>query len=67
LFFKLNHAGFQVEIEKPMPLIIDEIKLDVGYKIDLLVENKLVLELKSVESLTDIHTAQILNYLNLEI
>ena len=65
LFFKLNQAGFQVEIEKPMPLIIDEIKLDVGYKIDLLVENKLVLELKSVESLTDIHAAQILNYLKL--
>jgi GxxExxY protein len=65
LFFKLNQAGFQVEIEKPMPLIIDDIKLDLGYKIDLLVENKLVLELKSVESLTDIHTAQILNYLKL--
>ena len=65
LFFKLNQAGFQVEIKKPMPLIIDEIKLDVGYKIDLLVENKLVLELKSVESLTDIHAAQILNYLKI--
>jgi GxxExxY protein len=48
-----------------MPLKIDGIKLDVGYNLDLLVENKLVLELKSVENLTDIHLAQTLNYLKL--
>jgi len=65
LFYKLTKAGLNVEIEKSMPLKIDGIKLDVGYKLDLLVENKLVLELKSVENLTDIHLAQTLNYLKL--
>lgn len=65
LFYKLTKARLNVEIEKSMPLIIDGIKLDVGYKIDLLVENKLVSELKSVENLTDIHLAQTLNYLKL--
>jgi GxxExxY protein len=65
LYYKLKKEGLNVEIEKPMPLKIDGIKLDVGYKIDLLVENKLVLELKAVEFLTDIHLAQTLNYLKL--
>ena len=65
LYFKLQKEGFFVEIEKEMPVIIDDFKLDVGYRIDLLVENKLVLELKSVERLTDIHLAQTINYLKL--
>ena len=48
-----------------MPLIYEDVKLDCGYRIDLLVENKLLLELKSVESLTDVHLAQTLTYLKL--
>lgn len=48
-----------------MPLIYDEVKLDVGYRIDLLVEDKVVLEIKSVEALNDIHLAQVLTYLKL--
>ena len=48
-----------------MPLIFEEVKLDCGYRIDLLVEDKLVIELKSVESLTDVHFAQTLTYLKL--
>jgi GxxExxY protein len=54
-----------VEKEKAMPLIFEEVKLDCGYRIDLLVENKLVIELKSVDSLNDIHLAQTLTYLKL--
>ena len=65
LFYKINQAGFFVEKEKAMPLVFEEIILDCGYRIDLLVENKLVIELKSVEALNDIHLAQILTYLRL--
>lgn len=54
-----------VEKEKPMPLIFEEVKLDCGYRIDLLVENKLVIEMKSVEVLNDVHLAQTLTYLKL--
>jgi GxxExxY protein len=62
LFYKINKAGFYVEKEKPMPLVYEEVYLDCGYRIDLLVENKLVIEVKSVESLNDIHLAQTLTY-----
>ena len=48
-----------------MPLIYDDIKLDIGYRIDLLVERKVVVEIKSVESLNEIHIAQVLTYLKL--
>lgn len=48
-----------------MPLIFEEVKLDCGYRVDLLVENKLVVELKSVEALNTIHLAQTLTYLRL--
>jgi len=65
LFYKINEAGIYVEKEKAMPLIFDDVKLDCGYRIDLLVEDKLVIELKSVEVINDIHLAQILTYLKL--
>lgn len=51
--------------EKPMPLIFEEVRLDCGYRIDLLVENKVVIELKSVEALNDVHLSQILTYMKL--
>jgi GxxExxY protein len=65
LFYELLKAGFNVEKEKPMPLVYEEVKLDVGYRIDLLIENKVLVELKSVEALNDIHLAQTLTYLKL--
>ena len=49
----------------PLPLVYREVKLDAGYRVDLLVENKLVIEIKSVEALNDLHMAQILTYLRL--
>jgi GxxExxY protein len=55
LFYKIFQMGLKVEKEKPMPLIFEEVKLDCGYRIDLLVENKLVIEIKSVEALNDVH------------
>jgi len=65
LFCKIDHAGFQVEKEKMMPLVFEDVKLDCGYRIDILVENQLVLELKSIEALSDIHLAQTLTYMKL--
>lgn len=65
LFYKINKAGFLVEKEKAIPVVSEDIKLDCGYRIDILVENRLVLELKSIERLTDIHLAQTLTYMKL--
>ena len=62
LYYELLQSGFKVEKQKPLPLIYKEVKLDVGYRVDLLVENKVIVEVKSVESLADIHMAQILTY-----
>jgi len=65
LYYKIRKAGLVVEKERPMPLIFEEVKLECGYRIDLLVENKLVIEIKSVEALNDVHLAQTLTYLKL--
>lgn len=65
LYYELQKSGLLIEKQKPMPLIYDEIKLDIGYRIDLLVERKVVVEIKSVESLNEIHVAQVLTYLKL--
>ncbi|OAD91196.1 GxxExxY protein [Aequorivita soesokkakensis] len=65
LFYKLMKEGLIVEKQKPMPLIFQEVKLEIGYRIDILVENKVVIEIKSVEALNDVHLAQTLTYLRL--
>lgn len=65
LYYEINKAELQVEKEKPMPLIYEEVKLDIGYRLDIIVENKLVIEIKSVETLNDVHLAQTLTYLKL--
>jgi GxxExxY protein len=65
LYYKIKKEGLYIEREKPMPLVFEEVYLECGYRIDLVIENKVVVELKSVESLIDIHTAQILTYLKL--
>lgn len=65
LFYELQQAGLKVEKQKALPLVYKEVKLDAGYRLDLLVENKVVIELKSVEALNDVHTAQVLTYLKL--
>ncbi|WP_073486076.1 MULTISPECIES: GxxExxY protein [unclassified Flavobacterium] len=65
LFYKITQRGFLVEKEKALPLVFEEVKLDCGYRIDLLVENKFLIEIKTVESLTVNHLAQTLTYLKL--
>ena len=57
--------GLKSENEKELPIIFEEIKLDCGYRIDLLVENEIVIEIKSVKKIEDIHLAQILTYMKL--
>jgi len=65
LYYELKLYDLNVRKQKPMPIVYKEVKLDHGYRIDLLVEEKVVIELKTVEYLNDIHTAQILTYLKL--
>lgn len=63
--FELEKVGLQVELEKSLPLIYEEIRLDCGYRIDMLVEKEVIVEFKTVEEFTDVHIAQILTYLKL--
>ena len=65
LFYKLKKEGLAVEKEKPLPVIFEEAQIDCGYRLDLVVENEIVVELKSVKALDDIHLAQTLTYLKL--
>ncbi|MDR1632633.1 MAG: GxxExxY protein, partial [Dysgonamonadaceae bacterium] len=65
LVYELTEKGLYVERQKRMPLVYKKVELDVGYRLDLVVENTVILELKAVEALAPIHTAQLLTYLNL--
>lgn len=65
MYYKIGKSGLFVEKEKPIPVFFEEVRLECGYRIDLLVENKLVTEIKSVDALNNIHLAQTLTYLKL--
>ena len=65
LQYELESQRIYVEKEIKLPIIYKEIQIDHGYRIDLLVENRLVIELKTVEKFTDVHVAQILTYMKL--
>ncbi len=65
LVYELIRRGRQVEQQKPMPVIYHGVHLDVGYRLDLLVDGKVIVELKAVEQLLPIHEAQLLSYLKL--
>lgn len=65
LYYELRKRELLVEKQKPLPLVYEEVKLEIGYRIDLLVEKKVVVEVKSIEALNDVHLAQILTYLKL--
>ena len=65
LVFELKKSGLDVKRQISIPIIYKEIKLDCGYRIDILVENQVVVELKTVETFTDVHEAQILTYMKL--
>jgi GxxExxY protein len=65
LFYEINKAGLSVVKQHPLPLVYETVKLEAGYRIDLLVENKFIVEIKAVEALNDLHLAQTLTYLRL--
>ncbi|WP_410006117.1 GxxExxY protein [Aequorivita nionensis] len=66
LAHELKLMGLEVKQQVPLPIIYKEIKLNAGYRIDMIVENKVIVEIKSVDALAPIHTAQILTYLKLK-
>ena len=65
LYYELIKIGLRVQQQLGLPLIYKEIHMEIGYRLDLFVEDKVVVEIKSVEALTDVHTAQVLTYLKL--
>ena len=65
LLYELKKAGLKAESQKALPVVYKDIKLDIGYRIDILVESKVIVENKAVEALNDVHMAQIITYLKL--
>jgi GxxExxY protein len=65
LCFELVQKGLLVEKEKPLPLVYENVKLDCGYRMDLFVEKRVVVEIKATDGLSDLHMAQMLTYLRL--
>jgi GxxExxY protein len=63
LYYELKQTGIKVEKQKVLPLTYKEVHLDVGYRLDLFVEDKVIVELKAVESLNELHQAQLITYL----
>jgi GxxExxY protein len=65
LHYELVKSEFYTEKQKALPLIYEEVKLECGYRMDMIVESKVIIEVKSVDALNDIHLAQVLTYLKL--
>jgi GxxExxY protein len=63
LIFELIQKGLKTEKQLPVPVVYKEIKLDYGYRIDVLVENSIIIELKAVDSINPVHEAQLLTYM----
>lgn len=65
LFYELKKIGLNVKQQEPLPVFYKGIEIPIGLKLDLLIENKLIVEIKSVKELQDIHTAQLITYLKI--
>jgi GxxExxY protein len=65
LAYELRQIGFKIEQQKPLPVVYKNVKLDCGYRLDLVVEDSVIVEVKAVEQLVPIHDAQLLSYLRL--
>jgi GxxExxY protein len=65
LLYELRKRGLMVEAQVPLPVVYETVHLEVGYRIDLLVENAIVLELKACEAIAPVHRVQLLSYLRL--
>ncbi len=65
LMYEIKKSGLSVRAQVPLPMFYDEIKVDVGYRLDILVEEKVIIEVKSIETLTEVHHKQLITYLKL--
>ncbi len=65
LVFEIKRLGMKVEVQKPLPVVYKDVKLDCGYRLDLVVEDEIIVEIKAIEKLLPIHDAQLLSYLRL--
>jgi GxxExxY protein len=65
LVFEIKRLGMKVEEQKPLPVVYKEVKLDCGYRLDVVVEDEIIVEIKAIEKLLPIHDAQLLSYLRL--
>ncbi len=65
LFYELNLLDIKVERQKSLPLMYKKVKMDIGYRLDLIVNDKVIIEIKAVEALNEVHLAQLLTYLKL--
>lgn len=65
LVFELRERGLKIEQQKPLPVIYRDVKLDCGYRLDLVVEDSVIVEIKAIEQLLPVHDAQLLSYLRL--
>jgi GxxExxY protein len=65
LYYELNELGYNVQREKPMPIVYNGVEIDCGYRVDLLIDHHVIVEVKAVQKLNEIHLAQLLTYLKL--
>lgn len=65
LYYELTNRGLKVERQKPLPVIWDEVFLDIGFRTDLIIEEKVIVEIKSVEQIANVHPKQLLTYLKI--
>jgi len=65
LYYELRKTTLEIDRQKPLPLIYEDVKLDCGYRLDFMANKKVIIEIKSVDSINDIHLAQILTYMRL--
>jgi GxxExxY protein len=65
MVYELAQAGLKVEQQKPLPIVYGKVKLECGYRLDLMIEKEVIVEIKSIEKLLPIHQAQLLSYLKL--
>lgn len=65
LSYELSKTGLVIERQKPLPLLYESVRMEIGYRVDILIENKLIVEIKAVECLNDVHKAQVITYLKL--
>ncbi len=65
MIYEIKKAGLICRSQVPLPMIYEDVKVDIGYRLDILVENKVIIELKSIESILDVHHMQLITYLKL--